>query len=1212
MLLHWSTLQPQGPQSLAAIRFAVPVRVSSIRIFPSGAAPFANAPEVVAETEPEAFYLEVFLNAHPIPQADSKEKPRVPNALVPTLIPYAGKQAEYLVDMGAEYATRLMVLKGSFVKLSIAVYGEVISNAPISTEKREPQPLPLLEEMPLSKALDPSISEDPTLLAKQLLALIPDAPPLPLVVRLIFCLKPSNEDWDLPDFPYLHADLMSMVDGELDLEGVNDLLFRPVRDDATEEELSTFAIQVSECISTPKDSNDAYPIARMLSISASQHPGLARALLRHLELESLFTAETVDEETLLCLADAASNVDVARSLNTEAFLDTLRQIQESHVADNLTQSAARRLSSRITDWQCFEDSLSDPQGNFQQSWSMLQDIGTEELSMAIWLESMIHHEELVTKLAGIPVHTSLQSHYLLHSRNKMNMTSYDGFIAQVRAFIGVASVLAVWAWTDSVGNDICREHTSAVMHLWQGIDGYREIVNHLLLLRQLTRRLNWISSDKEIPRQSGILAEKIICELAKDPQAVLNDDLVDTILDLKPKLTFISDTELLSMRKIALVSEDGLPAAIEELMFTSDHPLSLRRLRTLRVSLAIVKRELDLPKGEWKTLESFWDEGTSGIVPCLLDILIGVSDDLNKHFSLFPPPSMDQILANQLFLAAINLLQLIIQLVPIYPPTTRLMRTLVLSTADIFACTAAANNLFSPSSRAAISSQDARQACLDLLHTLSAPGLAAEPDRVGAEVVFKALLQHGSQCGDRDPALHVLQVSTMIDNLLPEPNAMLYDEGEPSHWVTAALPNVLDELKHFLRLLEPKNRAHIVQRLIKLDDGVLNVGAWLLTEELKDMTRTIEKLAEFTRRESYKLVLQYQVTLSLRFIIELAKPSSDSSEWCLDAIANTSDLSLALCSSLMALLEGRYVSGYIHEFITLLAPTTGSFEPELQFTILLATLRASHEIPNSPPLVRAASIILKGLTSNVITPEPLRMEIGPALSVLAKQDMDHETARSVFSLLQWLSSQADSKYTVLCGISAALLDSLFSSLDSLLGHEDHDTLITLLSAFTIDENDYLPPPTNTLPETLELSIHDIDDLMRQDIPTPVTPPNGAKTPDILGLIISPPTAILRSQVETTGLTKTYMNNDFRQLRQTPSARQNTSRLPSMHGFPKSNACCTCAADARTRFGHVPQCAADDEYGSVGGIRKDEDVFSFISVLAVLLSRRTLCDSKQDG
>jgi len=52
--------------------------------------------------------------------------------------------------------------------------------------------------------------------------------------------------------------------------------------------------------------------------------------------------------------------------------------------------------------------------------------------------------------------------------------------------------------------------------------------------------------------------------------------------------------------------------------------------------------------------------------------------------------------------------------------------------------------------------------------------------------------------------------------------------------------------------------------------------------------------------------------------------------------------------------------------------------------------------------------------------------------------------------------------------------------------------------------------------------------------------------NVLNMVtVSPPTALLRSPA-VTGLTRTYTANDFRALRQTPSARQNTSRLPSTH------------------------------------------------------------------
>ena len=62
---------------------------------------------------------------------------------------------------------------------------------------------------------------------------------------------------------------------------------------------------------------------------------------------------------------------------------------------------------------------------------------------------------------------------------------------------------------------------------------------------------------------------------------------------------------------------------------------------------------------------------------------------------------------------------------------------------------------------------------------------------------------------------------------------------------------------------------------------------------------------------------------------------------------------------------------------------------------------------------------------------------------------------------------------------------------------------------------------------------------------PSTPPS--QNAELLGMMItvSPPNALLRSP-EVKGLTKTYSNNDFRQLRQQSSTRQNTSRMPSRH------------------------------------------------------------------
>ena len=134
-----------------------------------------------------------------------------------------------------------MVIKGDFESVSMAIYGDIVSEIKPSVQPHDLLQLNSVDSRPLIGAVDPSNAADPTLLARQLLALIPDAPPLPLVIRLMLCLKPSNDDWDDPDFPYLYADLTSGID---DLEQALQITARPVADDTSPDVIRKF----SECI----------------------------------------------------------------------------------------------------------------------------------------------------------------------------------------------------------------------------------------------------------------------------------------------------------------------------------------------------------------------------------------------------------------------------------------------------------------------------------------------------------------------------------------------------------------------------------------------------------------------------------------------------------------------------------------------------------------------------------------------------------------------------------------------------------------------------------------------------------------------------------------------------------------------------------------------------------------------------------------------------
>jgi len=126
----------------------------------------------------------------------------------------------------------------------MAIYGDVIADAQ-EVREYEPRPIPALNSVSLPKAVDPSNSSEPTMLAEHLLSLLPDSPPLSLIIRLMFCLKPPDEDWEHPDFPYLYSDLDN-EDEIYDLATLVQSISRPVKDDVSVDTVSTFAARIND------------------------------------------------------------------------------------------------------------------------------------------------------------------------------------------------------------------------------------------------------------------------------------------------------------------------------------------------------------------------------------------------------------------------------------------------------------------------------------------------------------------------------------------------------------------------------------------------------------------------------------------------------------------------------------------------------------------------------------------------------------------------------------------------------------------------------------------------------------------------------------------------------------------------------------------------------------------------------------------------------
>jgi hypothetical protein len=668
-----------------------------------------------------------------------------------------------------------------------------------------------------------------------------------------------------------------------------------------------------------------------------------------------------------------------------------------------------------------------------------------------------------------------------------------------------------------------------------------------MLLGQMTFRLECMTTDNDPPTRSGVHAEHIILALAQEPVSMHSYDIIRCVLNLQQPLSVIVEDERLALRQVALVAEDGVTAAIEELTAENTHPLDQKRLRMLRVAFAIVERELrEDEAGEWHVLQALWKERSHGLVPHLVDLFLGVSADLQSHFSVTPPPCSGPALVGLLFRISDDLLALIARLAPAYPLTSRLARTLTTAVANVFVCTDAADMMYSQSSPASTTAHRTRRACINMTRGFAEPLVHIESGKLCSEVVLRALLEHGLQSGQRDPAYHLLQVFCLVDQLLP-----VISDAEPSHWITSVIPNLLPELRSFFRALDTENKLHFIKRLLKLDQDVTGIGEWILLEELKQLFNMLRSFLDAMVNDQFHSIGQYQVSLILRFILELLHNTSSTSTWFFNTIKKVPETAQTLGHCFLLLLDGHIQSLHQTQIAILLAADPTAIDHDLKFAVVLILLRSLQRRDLSfttfKATFRPALSLLQGIPVEFIDTDRLQREIGATFSAVSESEstlagFDEDSAQAILSALEWLPER---DLVNVAGVETDPFVKLCTSMLSILSSGPSEDREAVRSRFQTSDGS-IPEIFPQLPERIELSLQTLEDLLQPPIPVPSTPKRKSPGQDVLGLVtLSPPTALLRSP-STTGLTKTYSNNDFRSLRTQPSARQNTSRMPSTH------------------------------------------------------------------
>ena len=133
-----------------------------------------------------------------------------------------------------------MIVQGNFTTVTLSVYG---STHPASTSgpmklSFDARPLNPLQPSP---SLDVLSLYDPTLPARQLLALVENPPQLATVIRLIFCIKPRKGDWHAKAFPFYQSLENSRF---VDARQMVEVLSKPISEDATGANVQRFCNRV--------------------------------------------------------------------------------------------------------------------------------------------------------------------------------------------------------------------------------------------------------------------------------------------------------------------------------------------------------------------------------------------------------------------------------------------------------------------------------------------------------------------------------------------------------------------------------------------------------------------------------------------------------------------------------------------------------------------------------------------------------------------------------------------------------------------------------------------------------------------------------------------------------------------------------------------------------------------------------------------------------
>jgi hypothetical protein len=562
-------------------------------------------------------------------------------------------------------------------------------------------------------------------------------------------------------------------------------------------------------------------------------------------------------------------------------------------------------------------------------------------------------------------------------------------------------------------------------------------------------------------------------------------------------------------------------------------PMDVVGAADLLVRLLQFLEEFIREEGEQNFLEEMWNYGSEatgahGVVPSLVDLLSLAVGCLHEQSRPTTPRTTDTETMDNLYTACATALRLLIVFCPMLPPLTRELRSMTEAIVTL---------------RVLCSLSERRNAVESADHGTKTFFQATVEGRFGegvTDTVLQTVLEQAATPSGLDLELEFWEAASTVEEFL------VWATNAPTAEVRARwAARIMADLPlfgQFLHRLTPHGRARNIGVLRLLDEKKFGLGEHFLTEEWKVTVAALDALRGLKTPSTTVPLLHQQVAIGLECALACVR---EHQEW---------TMSLFVSGNIAGRIRNAYSMLSVYDLHISAAAELGkelvkTNQKGLKVCGLCALLRMARAIGGRhTACMQEVSSVLKHI--GTLLPEDVESlvhDIGLTVTAYARKKMELRDSRdveAVAQLLDWVTRQtrdspiptlSDTSFDALQVLASGVAGSFVNNLAALRGE--------LLFS---DDEPMEHGPLVVDAENFDMTLGHMKEALSERVTkVPSTPIRKTPSHPALGLVtVSPP--VTRSPLLAASLTKTYTRDEFRQLRNAPSSRQNTSRPPSTH------------------------------------------------------------------